>query len=115
MPLQIVRTGVSGGINIVIAFLLVSVSFLVLRCREPDMPRPLRVRADPVAGWAAAVLSLGLAVLYLTGMSAALVWPAEWLIVGIWWLVGLWFVLRLPRVGTGPDVEERPMDATARR
>src|SRR5690606_7456940 len=55
----------AGGVNIVIAFLLVSISFLVLRRREPDMPRPFRVPAGPVIGWAAAVLSLGLAVLYL--------------------------------------------------
>jgi amino acid transporter len=102
----------AGGVNIVIAFLLVSVSFLVLRRREPDMPRPFRVPAGPVVGWAAAVLSLGLAVLYLPGMPAALVWPAEWLIVGIWWLVGLWFVLRLPRVGAGPEAEERLIEAT---
>ncbi len=105
----------AGGINIVIAFLLVSLSFLVLRRREPDMPRPFRVSAGPVVGWAAVVLSFGLAVLYLPGMPAALAWPAEWLIVGVWWLAGLWFVLRLPRVAAGPDAEEKLMAATARR
>jgi basic amino acid/polyamine antiporter, APA family len=105
----------AGGVNIVIAFLLVSLSFLVLRRREPDMPRPFRVPAGPAVGWAAAVLSLGLAVLYLPGMPAALVWPAEWAIVGVWWLVGLWFVLRLPRIAAGPAAEEQLMTATARR
>jgi len=105
----------AGGMNIVIAFFLVSLSFLVLRRREPDMPRPFRVPAGPVIGWAAAVLSLGLAVLYLPGMPAALVWPAEWLIVGLWWLVGLWFVLRLPRIGAGPDAEEQLIAATESR
>jgi len=102
----------AGGVNIVIAFLLVSISFLVLRRREPDMPRPFRVPAGPVIGWAAAVLSLGLAVLYLPGMPAALAWPAEWLIVGLWWLIGLWLVLRLPRVAPGADAEERLVEAT---
>lgn len=105
----------AGGINIVVAFFLVSLSFLVLRRREPDMPRPFRVAAGPVVGWAAAGLSLVLAVLYLPGMPAALIWPAEWLIVGLWWLVGLWFVLRLPRIGAGPDAEEQLMAATERR
>ncbi|GAA0905246.1 APC family permease [Pseudonocardia zijingensis] len=105
----------AGGINIVIAFFLVSLSFLVLRRREPDMPRPFRVPAGPVVGWAAAGLSLVLAVLYLPGMPAALAWPAEWLIVGLWWLVGLWFVLRLPRVTPGPDAEERLVAATQGR
>jgi amino acid transporter len=105
----------AGGINIVIAFFLVSLSFLVLRRREPDMPRPFRVPAGPVVGWAAAGLSLVLAVLYLPGMPAALAWPAEWLIVGLWWLVGLGFVLRLPRVTPGPDAEERLVAATQGR
>jgi basic amino acid/polyamine antiporter, APA family len=105
----------AGGINIVIAFFLVSLSFLVLRRREPDMPRPFRVAAGPVVGWAATGLSLGLAVLYLPGMPAALIWPAEWIIVGLWWLVGLWFVLRLPRIPAGPDAEERLVAATVKR
>jgi amino acid transporter len=105
----------AGGINIVVAFFLVSLSFLVLRRREPDMPRPFRVPAGPLVGWAAAGLSLVLAVLYLPGMPAALVWPAEWLIVGLWWLVGLWFVLRLPRIAPGPDAEEQLVVATEKR
>jgi APA family basic amino acid/polyamine antiporter len=104
----------AGGINIVVAFFLVALSFLALRRREPDMPRPFRVAAGPVIGWAAAVLSLGLAVLYLPGMPAALVWPAEWLIVGLWWIVGIWFVLRLPKVGPGADAEDRLIEASHR-
>jgi amino acid transporter len=105
----------AGGINIVIAFFLVSLSFLVLRRREPDMPRPFRVPAGQLVGWAAAGLSLALAVLYLPGMPAALIWPAEWLIVGLWWIVGLWFVLRLPRIAPGPDAEEQLIAATVKR
>jgi hypothetical protein len=30
-------------------------------------------------------------------------------------IIGLWFVLRLPRVGAGPDAEERLMEVTTRR
>jgi APA family basic amino acid/polyamine antiporter len=104
----------AGGINIVIAFLLVAVSFLVLRRREPDMQRPFRLPAGPVIGWAAAVLSLVLAVLYLPFMPAALTGP-EWIIVGVWWLVGLWFVLRLPRIPAGSDAEAKLIAATERR
>jgi basic amino acid/polyamine antiporter, APA family len=104
----------AGGINIVVAFFFVALSFLVLRKREPNMPRPFRVPGGAVVGSAAAVLSLGLAVLYLPGMPAALVWPSEWLIVGLWWVVGLYFVLRLPRVPPGPDAEERLVAATRR-
>lgn len=104
----------AGGFNIVIAFFLVAVSFLVLRRREPGMARPFRVAAGIPVGVAAAVASLGLAVLYLPGMPAALIWPAEWVIVGGWWLVGLYFLSRLPAVGPGPDAEEH-LAAAARR
>lgn len=55
----------------------------------------------------AALLSLGLGVLYLPGLPAALSWPAEWVILGIWWLVGIVLVARLPTVGAGRDAEER--------
>jgi basic amino acid/polyamine antiporter, APA family len=104
----------AGGINIVIAFFLVSLSFLVLRKREPGMSRPFRVPAGAAVGWAAAVLSLALAVLYLPGMPAALVWPSEWLIVGLWWLAGLYFVFRLPKVAPGADAEHRLTEAVRR-
>jgi amino acid transporter len=104
----------AGGVNIVVAFFLVAVSFLVLRRREPDLPRPFRVPAGGAVGVAAAALSLLLAVLYLPGMPAALVWPAEWLIVGLWWLAGLYFVLRVPKVAPGADAERRLLAVTRR-
>jgi basic amino acid/polyamine antiporter, APA family len=47
-------------------------------------------------------------------MPAALIWPAEWLIVGLWWLIGLWFVLRLPRIPAGPHAEEQLVAATVK-
>ena len=96
----------AGGLNIVVAFFVVALSFLALRRREPDMPRPFRVASGPVVGWAAAGLSLGLAVLFLPGMPAALIWPYEWIIVALWWGVGLFFLSRLPAVGPGPQAEE---------
>ena len=104
----------AGGVNIVVAFFLVAVSFLVLRRREPGMTRPFRVPAGTPIGIAAAVASLGLAVLFLPGMPAALIWPAEWIIVGGWWLVGLYFLSRLPAIGPGPDAEEH-LAAAVRR
>jgi amino acid transporter len=97
----------AGGLNIVIAFVLVVVSFLVLRRREPAMERPFTVRAGVPVGWAALILSLGLLVLYLPGMPAALTWPHEWVMVGVWWLVGAALMWRLPRIAPGPDAEHR--------
>lgn len=104
----------AGGVNIVVAFLLVAVAFLALRRREPDMARPFRVTHGRVVGALAAVASLGLATLFLPGMPAALIWPQEWLIVGVWWLAGLYFLAKVPPVGPGPDAE-RDMVRIARR
>ena len=105
----------AGGLTIVVAFLLVASTFLALRRREPDMERPFRVAGGPVVGVLAALFTLGLGVLYLPGMPAALIWPYEWLILGIWWAVGLVLVLRLPHVAPGPEAERELVAASARR
>lgn len=105
----------AGGVNIVVAYLMVALSFVLLRGREPDMPRPYRVRGGRAVGGLAAVLAIGLGVLYLPTMPAALVWPYEWVIVGVWWLLGIGFVLRVPRIRGGPDAEERLLARIAGR
>ena len=105
----------AGGLTIVVAFLLVACSFLALRQREPDMGRPFKVTGGPVVGVLAALFTLGLGVLYLPGMPAALIWPYEWLILGAWWAVGLVLLLRLPRIRPGPEAERQLVAAAAGR
>lgn len=105
----------AGGISIVIAFFLVAVTFLALRRLEPDMERPFRVSGGGVVGSLAAVLSLGLAILFLPGMPAALIWPYEWVILGVWWLVGIALLVRLPSIGPGRNAEEELVAATRGR
>jgi basic amino acid/polyamine antiporter, APA family len=105
----------AGGLAIVVAFFLVAVTFLALRAREPDMERPYRVRGGRVVGVLAALLTLGLAVLFLPGMPSALIWPAEWVIFGLWWLAGLVLVLRLPKVGPSPEAEHELIAAQGAR
>jgi len=86
----------AGGLGIVVAYAFVAASFLVLRMREPEMPRPYAVRHWRLVGTAALALSLGIAVLYLPGSPAALVWPYEWLIVLAWVMLGA-IMLRFAR------------------
>jgi basic amino acid/polyamine antiporter, APA family len=102
----------AGGVNIVVAYVCVAVTFLVLRRREPDMPRPFRVSSGPVVGGLALVLGLGMATLYLPGMPSALTWPYEWVVVGLWWLAGAVFLARMPSVGAGADAEARLLAET---
>jgi amino acid transporter len=71
----------AGGLGIVVAYAMVALSFIVLRRREPEMPRPYRVRHGTIIGYAALILSIGMALLYMPGSPSALVWPQEWLIV----------------------------------
>jgi hypothetical protein len=44
-------------------------------------------------GYAALILAVGIALLYMPGSPAALVWPYEWAIAGGWALLGLGFYL----------------------
>ena len=81
----------AGGLAVIIAYGMVAVSFLVLRRREPDMPRPFRVAKGTVTGVAALVLSILLLLLYLPGSPAALTWPYEWLICLGWVALGAGF------------------------
>jgi basic amino acid/polyamine antiporter, APA family len=81
----------AGGLGIIVAYGMVALSFIMLRNKEPDMPRPFRAGKGPWIGYAALVLSIGLALLYLPGSPSALVWPVEWAIVGFWSLLGAVF------------------------
>ncbi|TCJ15247.1 amino acid permease [Rubrobacter taiwanensis] len=94
----------AGGLNIVVAYLLVAISFLVLRRNEPEMPRPFRAGRGPVVGIVAVLLSLGLAVQYLPGMPAGLVWPYEWVIVLLWWAAGIVFMFRMDVPEYSPEL-----------
>ncbi len=82
----------AGGLGIVVAYAFVAWSFLVLRRREPGMPRPYRVRRGVLVARVALVLSLGVALLYLPISPAALVWPQEWAIVFGWIALGALFL-----------------------
>jgi APA family basic amino acid/polyamine antiporter len=88
----------AGGLGIVIAYALVALSFLILRRREPEMPRPYRVRWGQFTGVTALILSLAISLLYLPGSPAALIWPQEWAIVISWCLLGA-LLLALGRGG----------------
>lgn len=83
----------AGGLGIVVAYATVAASFLVLRRKEPDMPRPFRVANGNLVGWGALILAVGIVVLYMPGSPAALIWPYEWAIVGGWTILGLGFYL----------------------
>jgi len=81
----------AGGIGLVVAWLMVTISFLVLRKKEPRMVRPFRLKFGKPIGWAAVIMGIGVAILYMPGMPSALIWPYEWVLVGIWAVLGAIF------------------------
>lgn len=93
----------AGGLGIVIAYLMVAISFLVLRRREPEMERPFRAGRGPYIGIIAVVLSAGIASQYLPGMPSGLGGP-EWIIVGLWTVVGVLFAFRMDVPEYNPEL-----------
>lgn len=78
----------AGGLGIVTAWLMVAISFLVLRQREPEMNRPYKVPAGRLVGVAGLALAAFFVYLYLPGGQSALAWPYEWGIVLLWIALG---------------------------
>ena len=79
----------AGSLATVVAYLLVAVSFLVIRRRHPGLPRPYRVPVPGVVGWLAVAATVFFILLYLPGSPSALVWPEEWAIVLLWTAGGM--------------------------
>jgi APA family basic amino acid/polyamine antiporter len=94
----------AGSMSIVVAYLMVAISFIVLRRREPEMSRPFRVGGGLAVGVIAVLLSLFFLVQYLPGMPAGLVWPPEWVIVLLWWIAGLVFIFRMDVPEYNPEL-----------
>ncbi len=109
----------SGSPSIVIAYLLVSIVFVILRKREPEMERPFRIGGRSNGGVAIGILSVvlcaGLAILYIPGMPAGL-GVAPYVIFALWWVLGLIFMFRIPRgIEPGADAEPRLVAAVEAR
>lgn len=78
----------AGSFATVITYLIVSVSFLILRKKRPEMERPYRIRNWKFVGAGAVLLCLLMLALYMPGLPSALVWPYEWAILIAWTLFG---------------------------
>ncbi|KPD06734.1 amino acid permease [Aneurinibacillus migulanus] len=105
----------AGGLTIMMTYMLVSLSFIILRKREPKMDRPFRAGKSAWIGYAAFISSAFLAVLYLPGMPAALVWPYEWIIFGGWWLIGAYFFFKLPKKPFAANAREWNEEVSKKR
>jgi APA family basic amino acid/polyamine antiporter len=78
----------AGSFATMIAYLFVPVAFLVLRRREPALPRPFRISHPRLVGVSAIVLAIALLLAFLPGSPSALEWPYEWGMILAWSCIG---------------------------
>lgn len=78
----------AGSFAVVIAYLMVALSFLSLRLKEPQLNRPYAVKHWKVIGSAAAIMSAFILLICFPGFPAALSWPYEWGIILTWFGLG---------------------------
>ncbi len=74
-----------------VAYCMVSISFLILRKKEPELNRPFKVKHYRFVGIVATILSGLMVVLYLIPGSGSSLTAEEWVIVGGWTLLGIVF------------------------
>ncbi|RYG73701.1 amino acid permease [Lentibacillus lipolyticus] len=98
----------AGGLGLVVAWLMVAISFVILRKKDPEMNRPFKLSGGTTIGWIAIVMALGVAVLYMPGMPSALIWPYEWAIIGLWIILGVVFY-HVSLAKYGKDYADRHM------
>lgn len=80
-----------------LAYLMVSMSFVILRKKEPELHRPFKVKRYKFVGITASVLSGFMVAMYLIpGSGATLTWQ-EFIIVGGWALLGIIFYVMCKR------------------
>lgn len=78
----------AGNFGCCVAYCMVSISFLILRKKEPDMPRPYKVPAYKFVGAMAVLMSGFMVLMYcIPGSGGNLVWQ-EWIMVGGWSMLG---------------------------
>jgi amino acid transporter len=76
----------AGSFGIVLAYVLVSISFVIIGKKYPDMERPYKVKNHKFVGNMAVILTILMLIAYIPGMISV-----EWVIVGAWALLGIVF------------------------
>lgn len=78
----------AGNFACCLAYCIVSMSFLMIRKKEPNLKKPYKVKKYRVVGLIAVVMSGMMAIMYIIpGTNCTLIWQ-EWIIVGGWCLLG---------------------------
>lgn len=79
----------AAAFGTVVAYFMVSLSFLVIRKKEPNLERPFKVKGGPIVGIIAVLVALFMASLYIPLYSPTPLTPIEWALVGGWIVLGI--------------------------
>lgn len=81
----------TSALGSVLSYLLVAVSFLVLRRKEPELERPFQVKYGKIIAVLVVLFSVSFLIFYspLGGISS--ISPREWALIGVWALIGALF------------------------
>ena len=81
----------AGNLACCVAYCMVAISFVILRKKAPNMPRPYKVKHYKLVGFMAIAMSGFMVIMYCIPGSAAALVPTEWAFVGGWALLGVIF------------------------
>ena len=76
-----------------LAYCMVSLSFVILRKKEPDLERPFKVKHYKFVGITATILSGFMVLLYIIPGSGCTLTIQEWIMVGGWTILGVVFFI----------------------
>lgn len=82
----------TSAFGTVIAYLLISVSFLRIRKMEPDLRRLYSIRRGRTVGTGAVIVAVFFLFWYTPFSPSALKWPYEWVLVFAWAIIGIFFL-----------------------
>lgn len=83
----------AGNFGCCLAYCMVAVSFVILRRKEPNLPRPYKVQHYKIIGALAILMSGFMVMMYLIPGSGASLVTAEWAMVAGWAVLGALFGL----------------------
>lgn len=84
----------TSALGSVLSYLLVAVSFLVLRKTEPELERPFEVKNGKIVAGVVVLFCISFLVFYVPLGGVAFRWPGEWMLIVLWTLVGVCFAIR---------------------
>jgi amino acid transporter len=79
----------SAAVGTIINYLMVSISFIIIRKREPFLARPFEVKRWKLVGAGAIASSLFFLYLFTPFSGNPLVWTKEWILIIVWILLGI--------------------------